>query len=180
MTICMTDLMMFEKFYDWLDDVLDKFVWLTWWCSWQVCMTDLMFDKFVSLTWWCLASLYDWLYVWQVCMAGLMMFDKFVWLTWWCLTSLYDWLDDIWQVCMTYLMMFDKFVWLTWWCLTSLYDLLDDVWQVFMTDLMFYKYVLDSSFRPQYLRAWASYQIRKIAGSACAGNAGNVFPTTAG
>ena len=26
---------------------------------------------------------------------------------------------------------------------------------------------------------WASYQIRKIAGCACAGNAGNVFPTTA-
>ena len=25
-------------------------------------------------------------------------------------------------------------------------------------------------------RAWASYQIRKIAGCACAGNAGNVFP----
>ena len=28
--------------------------------------------------------------------------------------------------------------------------------------------------------AWASYQIRKIAGCACAGNAGNVFPGTAG
>ena len=28
------------------------------------------------------------------------------------------------------------------------------------------------------LRAWASYQIRKIAGCACTGNAGNVFPTT--
>ena len=27
---------------------------------------------------------------------------------------------------------------------------------------------------------WASYQIRKIAGCACAGNAGTVFPTTAG
>ena len=27
---------------------------------------------------------------------------------------------------------------------------------------------------------WASYQIRKIAGCACAGNAGNVFPATAG
>ena len=27
---------------------------------------------------------------------------------------------------------------------------------------------------------WASYQIRKIAGCACVGNAGNVFPTTAG
>ena len=25
---------------------------------------------------------------------------------------------------------------------------------------------------------WASYQIRKIAGCACAGNAGNVYPTT--
>ena len=25
---------------------------------------------------------------------------------------------------------------------------------------------------------WASYQIRKIAGWACAGNAGNIFPTT--
>ena len=28
--------------------------------------------------------------------------------------------------------------------------------------------------------AWASYQIRKIAGSACAGDAGNNFPATAG
>ena len=28
----------------------------------------------------------------------------------------------------------------------------------------------------QLLFAWASYQIRKIAGCACAGNAGNVFP----
>ena len=27
-----------------------------------------------------------------------------------------------------------------------------------------------------YIIAWASYQIRKIAGHACAGNAGNVFP----
>ena len=27
---------------------------------------------------------------------------------------------------------------------------------------------------------WASYQIRKIAGCACAGNAGNVFLATAG
>ena len=27
---------------------------------------------------------------------------------------------------------------------------------------------------------WASYQIRKIAGCACAGNAGNVFPATVG
>ena len=26
------------------------------------------------------------------------------------------------------------------------------------------------------IKAWASYQIRKIAGCACAGNAGNVFP----
>ena len=90
--------------------MFDKFVWLTWWCFWQVCMTDLMFDKFVWLTWWCfLTSLYDWLDVWQVCMTDLMMFDKFVWLTWWCFTSLYDWLD-VWKVCMTDL-----------WCLTSLY-----------------------------------------------------------
>ena len=29
------------------------------------------------------------------------------------------------------------------------------------------------------VRQWASYQIRKIAGCACTGNAGNVFPTTA-
>ena len=29
-----------------------------------------------------------------------------------------------------------------------------------------------------YYVLWASYQIRKIAGCACAGNAGNVFPTT--
>ena len=28
----------------------------------------------------------------------------------------------------------------------------------------------------QTIRAWGSYQIRKIAGCACAGNAGNVFP----
>ena len=27
-----------------------------------------------------------------------------------------------------------------------------------------------------YFETWASYQIRKIAGCACAGNAGNVFP----
>ena len=30
------------------------------------------------------------------------------------------------------------------------------------------------------LSAWASYQIRIIVGCACAGNAGNVFPATAG
>ena len=30
------------------------------------------------------------------------------------------------------------------------------------------------------VKAWASYQLRKIAGYACAGNAGNVFPATAG
>ena len=29
-----------------------------------------------------------------------------------------------------------------------------------------------------YLLVWASYKIRKIAGSACAGNAGNVFPAS--
>ena len=29
---------------------------------------------------------------------------------------------------------------------------------------------------PPLMRQWASYQIRKIAGCACAGNAGNVFP----
>ena len=29
-----------------------------------------------------------------------------------------------------------------------------------------------------FTRAWASYQMRKIAGCACAGNAGNVFPAT--
>ena len=29
---------------------------------------------------------------------------------------------------------------------------------------------------PIEVRAWASYQIRKVAGCACAGNAGNVFP----
>ena len=28
-----------------------------------------------------------------------------------------------------------------------------------------------------YWQPWASYQIRKVAGCACAGNAGNVFPT---
>ena len=28
-------------------------------------------------------------------------------------------------------------------------------------------------------RSWASYQIRKIEGCACAGNAGNIFPATA-
>ena len=32
----------------------------------------------------------------------------------------------------------------------------------------------------QCVGQWASYQIRKIAGCACAGNAGNVFPATAG
>ena len=30
---------------------------------------------------------------------------------------------------------------------------------------------------PHLLLSWASYQIRKIAGCACAGNAGNIFPT---
>ena len=30
-----------------------------------------------------------------------------------------------------------------------------------------------------YILQWVSYQIRKIAGCACAGNAGNVFPDTA-
>ena len=30
--------------------------------------------------------------------------------------------------------------------------------------------------RNRMVRSWASYQIRKIAGCACAGNAGNVFP----
>ena len=29
---------------------------------------------------------------------------------------------------------------------------------------------------PRWVNTWASYQIRKIAGCACAGNAGNVFP----
>ena len=29
---------------------------------------------------------------------------------------------------------------------------------------------------PERFAQWASYQIRKIAGCACAGNAGNVFP----
>ena len=33
---------------------------------------------------------------------------------------------------------------------------------------------------PAHTGAWASFQIRKIAGCACAGNAGNVFPATAG
>ena len=28
------------------------------------------------------------------------------------------------------------------------------------------------------IASWASYQMRKIAGCACVGNAGNVFPTT--
>ena len=31
---------------------------------------------------------------------------------------------------------------------------------------------------PVFIFAWASYQIRKIVGCACAGNAGNVFPAT--
>ena len=33
-------------------------------------------------------------------------------------------------------------------------------------------------FRPSSSIPWASYQIRKIVGGACVGNAGNVFPTT--
>ena len=33
---------------------------------------------------------------------------------------------------------------------------------------------------PVYQHPWASYQIRKIAGCVCAGNAGNVFPATVG
>ena len=40
-----------------------------------------------------------------------------------------------------------------------------------------YMYVYDLYFSQQEHRpSWASYQIRKIAGCACAGNAGNVFP----
>ena len=38
------------------------------------------------------------------------------------------------------------------------------------------EYLTDSSLHVP----WASCQIRKIAGCACAGNAGNVFPATAG
>ena len=34
--------------------------------------------------------------------------------------------------------------------------------------------------RQHWLGLWASYQIHKIAGCACAGNTGNVFPATAG
>ena len=33
-----------------------------------------------------------------------------------------------------------------------------------------------SSYQQRYAKLWASYQIRKIAGCTCAGNAGNVFP----
>ena len=36
----------------------------------------------------------------------------------------------------------------------------------------------DSSHSNSHLITWASYQIRKIAGCACAGNAGNIFPAT--
>ena len=32
----------------------------------------------------------------------------------------------------------------------------------------------------RHFAPWASYQMRKITGCACAGNAGNVFPTAAG
>ena len=44
------------------------------------------------------------------------------------------------------------------------------------------EYVNDITFRfcLKYSRLWASYQIRKIAGCACAGNAGDVFPATTG
>ena len=39
---------------------------------------------------------------------------------------------------------------------------------------------LDSALILHTASPWASYQIRKIAGCACPGNAGNVFPATAG
>ena len=37
---------------------------------------------------------------------------------------------------------------------------------------------MDIHVRLLCIKPWASYQIRKIAGCACAGNAGNVFPAT--
>ena len=33
---------------------------------------------------------------------------------------------------------------------------------------------------PKWFRQWASYQMRKITGCSCAGNAGNLFPATVG
>ena len=44
-------------------------------------------------------------------------------------------------------------------------------WPVYLMESCF-SWVLDTS----VLMPWASYQIRKIAGCACTGNAGNVFP----
>ena len=38
---------------------------------------------------------------------------------------------------------------------------------------------VSASRRVGLLQLWASYQIRKIVGCACAGNAGNVFPAIA-
>ena len=54
---------------------------------------------------------------------------------------------------------------------------------IFITEKMYFwvqcqrsKFIMVQLTLYVWLRQWASYQIRKIAGCACAGNAGNVFP----
>ena len=46
--------------------------------------------------------------------------------------------------------------------------------------VQWYAYCMGHTLCKVFLIPWASYQIRKIADCACAGNAGNVFPSTAG
>ena len=47
---------------------------------------------------------------------------------------------------------------------------------IFLTHLTLVPYICFSESGQHWFRRWASYQIRKIAGCACAGNAGNVSP----
>ena len=52
------------------------------------------------------------------------------------------------------------------------------VWSWMQSTWLGYSHILNSSSWKACMtfHTWASYQIRKIAGCACAGNAGNVFP----
>ena len=44
--------------------------------------------------------------------------------------------------------------------------------------LLCYSFIIDAMLVIENVFSWASYQIRKIAGCACVGNAGNIFPAT--
>ena len=55
--------------------------------------------------------------------------------------------------------------------------LIKSVLLIYIFYISIYPYATFISFlNKMHWRSWASYQIRKIAGCACAGNAGNVFP----